>query len=178
MATPHTALERARNIRLAIFDVDGVLTDGGLWFGPQGEVIKHFNSLDGHGMKLLGEAGIVTAIITGRRSEIVAARAAEMRVTHVYQGISQKLVTFKQLLDVARCDPAAVAYMGDDWPDLAVMGAVGFAAAPANAHVEVRRRAHWVAQAAGGHGAVRELCDLLLQAGGHYDAMLAHATRG
>ncbi|WDD95352.1 HAD hydrolase family protein [Burkholderia sp. FERM BP-3421] len=174
-ATPATAAERASRVKLMIFDVDGVLTDGGLHFTATGDTMKSFNSLDGHGVKLLGEAGIATAIITGRRSEIVAARAREMRIGHLYQGVEDKRAALAELLAATGMTPDACGYMGDDWPDLAVMLRCGFATAPANAHPEVIARAHWVAEARGGHGAVREVCDAILRAQHRYDALLAAA---
>lgn len=173
MADALLASERARRVKLMIFDVDGVLTDGGLHFTASGDTMKTFNSLDGHGVKLLGEAGIATAIITGRRSEIVAARAKEMRIAHLFQGAEHKTGAFEELLQRTGLTEADCGYMGDDWPDLPVMLRVGFAAAPANAHPEVRARAHWVSQAEGGRGAVREVCDAILRAQDRYDALLA-----
>ncbi|WP_179401238.1 KdsC family phosphatase [Burkholderia guangdongensis] len=175
MTAPLSAAERASRVRLMIFDVDGVLTDGGLLFTAAGDAMKSFNSLDGHGVKLLGEAGIATAIITGRRSDIVAARAKEMRIAHLFQGVENKTVAFDELLRTLGLAPHDCGYMGDDWPDLPVMVRCGFAAAPANAHPEVIARAHWVAEARGGHGAVREVCDAVLRAQHRYDALLAAA---
>lgn len=176
MAVPHAdAIARAARVRLMIFDVDGVLTDGGLMFTGSGDTMKVFNSLDGHGAKLLREAGIDTAIITGRRSDIVAVRAKELRITHLFQGVENKRVAFAQLLADTGLTPDDCGYMGDDWPDLAVMLQCGLAAAPANSHPDVLDRAHWVSQRQGGHGAVRELCDLVLKAQGRYDALLAAA---
>ncbi|HTH59515.1 MAG TPA: HAD family hydrolase [Paraburkholderia sp.] len=176
MPVPHSdAIERAARVRLMIFDVDGVLTDGGLMFTGAGDTMKIFNSLDGHGAKLLREAGIDTAIITGRRSEIVAARAKELKITHLFQGVEDKRVAFRQLLAETGLTAEDCGYMGDDWPDLAVLLQCGFGAAPANSHPDVLERAHWVSQRVGGHGAVRELCDLLLRAQGRYDALLAAA---
>jgi 3-deoxy-D-manno-octulosonate 8-phosphate phosphatase (KDO 8-P phosphatase) len=169
------AKARAARVRLMIFDVDGVLTDGGLLFTGAGDTMKGFNSLDGHGAKLLREAGIDTAIITGRRSEIVAVRAKELRITHLYQGVEDKRVAFKALLAETGVMPEQCGYMGDDWPDLAVMLQCGFGAAPANSHPDVLARAHWVTEKTGGHGAVREVTDLILRAQGHYDALLAAA---
>ena len=172
-AAEHDALARAARVKLMIFDVDGVLTDGSLFFGAGGDAMKPFNSLDGHGIKLLHEAGIATAIITGRQSPIVAQRAAELKIAHLFQGAHNKSAAFAQLcaqLDIA---PDLCGYMGDDWPDLPVMQQCGFAAAPVNAHAEVIARAHWTSRAQGGHGAVREVCDLLLRAQHRYDAMLA-----
>ncbi|SEI56303.1 KdsC family phosphatase [Paraburkholderia diazotrophica] len=173
-----TAAERASRVKLMIFDVDGVLTDGGLLFTAEGDTMKAFNSMDGHGAKLLREAGIDTAIITGRKSGIVAVRARELRITHLYQGVEHKLDAFAQLLNETGRTPEECGYMGDDWVDLAVMLKVGFAAAPANSHPEVIARAHWVSEAHGGHGAVREVCDALLRAQGRYDALLAAACSG
>ncbi|WP_322031969.1 3-deoxy-D-manno-octulosonate 8-phosphate phosphatase [Paraburkholderia sp. J76] len=175
MATPIDATARAARVRLMIFDIDGVLTDGGLLFTGAGDTMKAFNSLDGHGAKLLREAGIDTAIITGRRSEIVAVRAKELKITHLWQGVEDKRVAFADLLSQTGIAPEACGYMGDDWPDLGVMLQVGFAAAPANAHADVLSRAHWVSGKVGGHGAVREVTDLILRAQNRYDAMLAQA---
>ncbi|CAG9246057.1 KdsC family phosphatase [Paraburkholderia caribensis] len=178
MAPALTAAERASRVKLMIFDVDGVLTDGSLLFTAEGDTMKAFNSMDGHGAKLLREAGIDTAIITGRKSGIVEKRAENLRITHVYQGVEHKLAAFEQLLKETGRTPDECGYMGDDWVDLAVMLKVGFAAAPANSHPEVIARAHWVSEARGGHGAVREVCDALLRAQGRYDALLAAACSG
>jgi 3-deoxy-D-manno-octulosonate 8-phosphate phosphatase (KDO 8-P phosphatase) len=169
------ALQRAARVRLMAFDVDGVLTDGRLYFSAAGDTFKAFNSLDGHGMKLLAESGVALAIITGRQSEIVAARARELGIRHVYQGIGNKIEAFSQLLAATGLDAADVGYMGDDWPDLGVIVRAGFAAAPANSHPEVLARAHWVAQGRGGLGAAREACEFVLRAQGRYDALLQAA---
>jgi 3-deoxy-D-manno-octulosonate 8-phosphate phosphatase (KDO 8-P phosphatase) len=177
-AAPLTATERARRVKLMIFDVDGVLTDGGLIFTAQGDTMKVFHSMDGHGAKLLRQAGIDTAIITGRKSEIVAVRAKELKITHLYQGVENKPEAFADLLRQTGMAPEECGYMGDDWVDLGVMLKVGFAAAPANSHPEVIARAHWVSEARGGHGAVREVCDTLLRAQHKYDALLAAACSG
>jgi 3-deoxy-D-manno-octulosonate 8-phosphate phosphatase (KDO 8-P phosphatase) len=173
-----TATERARRVKLMIFDVDGVLTDGGLVFTAEGDTMKVFHSMDGHGAKLLRQAGIETAIITGRRSGIVAVRAKELKITHLYQGVENKPEAFADLLKQTGMTPEECGYMGDDWVDLGVMLKVGFAAAPANSHPEVIARAHWVSEARGGHGAVREVCDTLLRAQNKYDALLAAACSG
>ena len=172
---PPTATERASRVKLMIFDVDGVLTDGGLMFTAQGDTMKSFSSMDGHGLKLLGEAGIRTAIITGRRSEIVAARARELHISHLYQGVADKIEAFAELMREAGVTAEQCGYMGDDWPDLGVLTRCGFAAAPANAHPAVIARAHWVSEARGGHGAAREVCDAILRAQHRYDALLAAA---
>ncbi|NRF85097.1 HAD family hydrolase [Burkholderia gladioli] len=174
-AAPATAAERASRVKLMIFDVDGVLTDGGLHFTAAGDTMKSFNSQDGHGLKLLREAGIDTAIITGRRSEIVAVRAKELKISHLYQGVEHKLSAFAKLLQATGLKSEECGYMGDDWPDLGVMTRCGFVAAPANAHPDVIARAHWVSEARGGHGAAREVVDTILRAQGRYEALLAAA---
>jgi 3-deoxy-D-manno-octulosonate 8-phosphate phosphatase (KDO 8-P phosphatase) len=186
-------LLRAQNVKVAFFDVDGVLTDGGLYFGEYpagderatqhegfttgGETLKRFNTLDGHGLKLLQRAGITPAVITGRDSVVLRSRLLALGVTHTHFGTEDKvpaaLITLKEL----GLDWSLAACMGDDWPDLPVMRRAAFACAPANAHVEVRTAAHHVTQARGGDGAVRELCDLLMVAGGRYAALLQEYTR-
>jgi 3-deoxy-D-manno-octulosonate 8-phosphate phosphatase (KDO 8-P phosphatase) len=166
---------RARQIRLAIFDVDGVLTDGRLYYGPQGELFKAFHSLDGYGLKMLASVGIASAIITARHSEMVAERCRELGIAHVYQGSGNKSADFAHLLAATGLSANACAYMGNDWSDLAVMTQAGLAATPADAHPEAIARAHWVARSAGGQGAVRELCELLLHAQHHYATLLARA---
>jgi 3-deoxy-D-manno-octulosonate 8-phosphate phosphatase (KDO 8-P phosphatase) len=174
-AAPLTAAARASRVKLMIFDVDGVLTDGSLMFTAEGDHMKAFNSMDGHGLKLLREAGIETAIITGRRSAIVERRAQDLRISHVHQGAANKADVFVELLRVTGFTADVCGYMGDDWPDLAVMTQCGFAAAPANAHPEVIARAHWVSEARGGQGAAREVCDAILRAQHRYEALLAAA---
>jgi 3-deoxy-D-manno-octulosonate 8-phosphate phosphatase (KDO 8-P phosphatase) len=176
--TPPAAAERASRLKLMVFDVDGVFTDGSLYFTADGDAMKSFNSLDGHGVKMLHSAGVQTAIITGRQSGIVAARAKELGITHLYQGVADKTVALAELLQATGIAADECGYMGDDWPDLAVMRRCGFAAAPANAHDEVIQRVHWVAQARGGHGAVREVCDAILRAQQKYDALLEAALGG
>jgi 3-deoxy-D-manno-octulosonate 8-phosphate phosphatase (KDO 8-P phosphatase) len=170
-----SAAERAARIRLMIFDVDGVFTDGSLYFTAEGDAMKSFNSLDGHGVKMLQKVGVQTAIITGRKSGIVAARAKELGITHLYQGVEDKTVALAELQSATGIGADGCGYMGDDWPDLAVMRRCAFAAAPANAHPDVIQRVHWVAEARGGHGAVREVCDAILRAQHQYDALLAAA---
>ena len=159
-------LERARAVRLAIFDVDGVMTDGSLFMGAQGELFKVFNILDGHGVKLLQSAGIGTAILSGRQSEAVARRAAELTIAHVIQGAEDKLPAFERLIADLRLGAESCSFMGDDLQDLPVMRRCGFAIAVANAAEAVKSAAHYVTRASGGHGAVREFCDLVLRARG------------
>lgn len=164
-------LERARRVRLAIFDVDGVMTDGTLYIGAQGEAFKAFNILDGHGMKMLQAAGVATAIISGRSSEAVARRAAELSVAHVVQGSADKVADFERLIAAVGVDAKECSFVGDDLPDLAIMKRCGLAVAVANAVDGVKQGAHYVTRASGGKGAVREFCELLLRARGHFEAM-------
>jgi 3-deoxy-D-manno-octulosonate 8-phosphate phosphatase (KDO 8-P phosphatase) len=155
---------RARAVRLAVFDVDGVMTDGTLYFGAQGEAFKAFNTLDGHGLKMLQSGGIATAILSGRSSQAVALRAAELGIRHVVQGAEDKVAAFEEMRTRLGVEAAACAFVGDDLPDLAVMQRCGFAVAVANASDPVKSAAHYVTRAVGGRGAVREFCDLVLRA--------------
>ena len=163
----------AQGIRVVFFDVDGVLTDGGLLYTESGETIKRFNTLDGHGLKLLQKGGITPAIITGRDSAPLRTRLQALGVEHAVYGTEDKLPAAERLLATLGLDWSQAAAMGDDWPDLPLLSHAAFAAAPANAHPEVSARARHVTRASGGAGAVRELCDLLLQAQGRYAALLA-----
>lgn len=167
------AAARAARVRLMIFDVDGILTDGSLHYGPQGELIKTFNVLDGHGIKLLQQSGIAAAIISARQSEIVARRAADLGIRHLYQGMHDKKQAFEQLLAQTGIAPQDCGFIGDDVIDLPILLRVGFAVSVPNAHAEVRSRVHYVTQAGGGRGAARELCDFILHAQGNYEAALA-----
>jgi 3-deoxy-D-manno-octulosonate 8-phosphate phosphatase (KDO 8-P phosphatase) len=160
------AVQRARGLRLAIFDVDGVMTDGTLFIGPQGEIAKPFNILDGHGLKMLQHAGIACAIISGRSSEAVAYRARELSIEHVVQGCADKVADFERLCTRLSVDAQACSFLGDDLPDLAVMERCGLAVAVANAVEAVKRAAHMVTTASGGRGAVREFSDFVLRARG------------
>ncbi len=161
---------KARQVRLVILDVDGVLTDGGLTFDNRGEEYKTFNSLDGHGVRLLLDCGLEVAVITGRESGIVEHRMRDLGVRHIYQGSRDKLPAFERLLADTGLAPEQVAYVGDDLPDLPVMRRVGFAIAVQNAHSFVKQHCDWVTTALGGHGAVREVSDFLLQAQGLLEA--------
>ncbi len=162
--------DKAREVRLVILDVDGVLTDGGLTFDNRGEEYKTFNSLDGHGVRMLLESGIDVAVITGRESGIVNHRMRDLGVHHIYQGSRDKLPVFEQLLADTGLEAERVAYVGDDLPDLPVMRRVGFAIAVQNAHTFVKQHCDWVTTALGGHGAVREVSDFLLHAQGLLEA--------
>jgi 3-deoxy-D-manno-octulosonate 8-phosphate phosphatase (KDO 8-P phosphatase) len=151
-------------IELLILDVDGVLTDGRLYFGARGEALKAFHVRDGHGIKLLMTAGVRVAAFSGRRSAAVAARMKELGVPHVVQACSDKVAALHRLTERLKIDPLNCACIVDDTPDMPLMSAVGFACAVADAHPLVQSAAHWVAGANGGRGAVRELCDAILRA--------------
>ncbi len=166
-------VEKARGIRLLLLDVDGVLTDGGLRYDDAGGEAKTFHVHDGHGLKMLQRQGVAVGIITSRQSPLVARRAAELGIAHVHQGCADKRAALTELLQTLDFAPDAVAYVGDDVIDLPVMSGVGLAIAVADAHPEVRARAHWITTARGGRGAVRETCDLLLAARGRLEAALA-----
>jgi 3-deoxy-D-manno-octulosonate 8-phosphate phosphatase (KDO 8-P phosphatase) len=155
---------RARSIRLAVFDVDGVMTDGTLYVGPDGESFKAFNTLDGHGVKMLAAAGVASAILSGRSSEAVAFRARELAIAHVIQGAEDKVASFEALRARLSLEASQCAFVGDDLPDLEVMHRCGLAVAVANAASEVKAAAHYVTRAHGGRGAVREFCELVLRA--------------
>jgi 3-deoxy-D-manno-octulosonate 8-phosphate phosphatase (KDO 8-P phosphatase) len=165
---------RAQHIRLLVLDVDGVLTDGGLFFGDDGQEYKMFNSRDGHGMRMLQDAGIPIAIITGRQSEVVKHRMENLGVAHVYQGQREKLPAFEALLQEVGLAAEQVAYVGDDVVDLPILTRVGLAIAVQDAHALVKQHAHWTTPQGGGRGAVRDVCELILQAQGTLDAALAH----
>ena len=161
-----------RPVKLAIFDVDGVLTDGGLHYGPEGEELKVFNSLDGHGLKMLMESGVELAIISGRSSKALARRAKDLRITQLFMGVESKLQIFEALLANMSLSPAQTAGLGDDVIDLPFLTRCGFAACVPSAPAYVREHAHYVTTAPGGHGAVREFCDLIMQSQGTWDAAM------
>ena len=174
---PPELLLRAQDVRVAFFDVDGVLTDGGLYFSETGETLKRFNTLDGHGLKLLQKAGITPAVITGRDSAPLRLRLKALGVEHAVFGTEDKRPAAEQMLASLGFSWLQAAAMGDDWPDLPVMRRCALACAPANAHVEARHAAHHTTVARGGEGAAREFCDLLLVASGRYAALLADYTQ-
>jgi len=166
------ALERARRVKLMIFDVDGVLTDGSLWYGANGEELKAFHAFDGHGVKMLGESGVRLALLTGRKSPAVAARARELGIEHVLQGIEEKRGAYEALLERLRLAAADTGYMGDDLVDLPVLMRCGFACTIAGAPEEVRKRVHYVATAPAGRGAARETCEYVMRAQGTLERAL------
>lgn len=167
------SLSQAQSIRLIAFDVDGIMTDGGLYLTDSGEEFKRFNSLDGHGLKMLKASGVELAIITGRTSRCVELRAHHLGISHLSQGVHDKLASMQKLLAQLKLPLDAVAFMGDDVMDLPVMLRVGLAISVPNAPQAVRDRAHYITERDGGHGAVREACELLMSAQGTLDAQLA-----
>lgn len=169
---PTETLLQAQPVRIAFFDVDGVLTDGGLYFSEAGETLKRFHTLDGHGLKLLQQAGIVVAVISGRDSPALRRRLSALGITQMRLGTEDKQPAAEDLLQSLGLSWAQAAAIGDDWPDLPLLRLAAFAAAPPAAHAEVLAVVHHVTRAPGGQGAARELCDLLLQASGHYATLL------
>ena len=174
---PPELLLRAQGIRVVFFDVDGVLTDGSITYLSGGVEAKSFNTQDGLGMKLLQDGGVAVGLITARSSEAVERRARDLKLTQVYQGVRDKLTVLEQICKETGLRPLQMAYMGDDWIDLPLINRVGFAAAPANAVPEVGQRVHYTAKRHGGQGAVREVCDLILEAKGQLAQMLARFDR-
>lgn len=165
-------LLQAQGVKVAFFDVDGVLTDGGLLFSEDGEMLKRFNTLDGHGIKLLQQGGITPAVITGRDSKALRVRLHALGVEHVHFGTEDKRPAAEKTLATLGLDWSRAAAMGDDWPDLPVMRRCRFSCAPVNAHREVLAIANFVTTARGGEGGAREFCDLLLTASGRYVDLL------
>jgi len=166
-------LERARRLRLMVFDVDGVLTDGTLYLGESGSEMKAFNVRDGHGLKMLKESGVELAILSARRSRAVDLRAAELGIVLVEQGASNKGASFDRLIGRLQLPPAAVGYMGDDVVDLPVLARCGFAVSVPEAPEIVRERVHHVTRSSGGRGAAREICELIMRAQNTLEQTLA-----
>ncbi len=178
MAAPASdALERARRVRLMLFDVDGILTDGTLWYGPGGEALKGFNALDGHGLKMLAGSGVRVGILSGRSSPAVSARAAELEIDIVFQGVSDKRARYEALLAELGMPSESTGYMADDVVDLPVLVRCGFACTVREAPEPVRSRAHYVCSAAAGRGAAREACEYLMRAQGTLAPALEAYTR-
>jgi 3-deoxy-D-manno-octulosonate 8-phosphate phosphatase (KDO 8-P phosphatase) len=163
---------KVSRIKLLLLDVDGVLTDGRLYFSNQGDEFKSFNTLDGAGIKLLQKSGVKVGIITGRTSNLVAKRASDLGIKILIQGREDKWDALQEILLEHPYALEEIAFMGDDWPDLTVMSRVGLALAPANGHFSVLERAHWQSRLRGGEGAVREACDLIMHAQNSFDQML------
>lgn len=166
-------LDRAARIKVIIFDVDGVLTDGGLFMDKDGHEYKKFNSRDGHGMKMLQETGVTVAIITGRTSDVVSHRMTGLGIEHVYQGQHDKRVAFQALLGKLSVEADEVAYVGDDIVDLPVMRQVGLAVAVQDAHDAVKKHAHWQTPNVGGRGAARDICELIMESQGTLAGQMA-----
>ena len=160
------ALLKAKKIELLLLDVDGVLTDGTVFYTPESGEIKGFNTQDGFGLRILQEAGISAGIITARSSEAVSKRAEDLQLSHLYAGCSDKMSAYKEIIAQTGLWPEQIAYMGDDWLDLPVLNKVGCSFAPANAALELRQRVDYVTERSGGQGAVREVCELILAAKG------------
>jgi 3-deoxy-D-manno-octulosonate 8-phosphate phosphatase (KDO 8-P phosphatase) len=167
------SLSQAKSIRLIAFDVDGIMTDGGLYLSDSGEEFKRFNSLDGHGLKMLKASGVELAIITGRTSRCVELRAQNLGISHLFQGTEDKLAAMRELLQKLGIPAEASAYMGDDVIDLPVMRRMALALTVPEAPQLVRDHAHYVTRRNGGNGAVREVCELIMSAQGTLDAQLA-----
>lgn len=168
----HIIKEKARNLKLLILDVDGVLTDGRLFFDNEGNEYKSFHARDGHGIKLLRQTGVEVAVISGRQSKSVALRMKMLGVEYVYQGYENKLGALTELLENTGVNPEHIAYIGDDILDLPVMSRIGLAIAVNDANFAVKERADWCTSLAGGQGAVREVCDLIMQAQGNFESVL------
>ena len=165
-------MAKAARLKLLILDVDGVLTDGRLFFDNQGLEYKCFHARDGHGIKLLRQTGVEVAVISGRKSNSVALRMQSLGIDHVYQGYENKIAAFEELMQKLGIEPLQAAHVGDDVLDLPIMTRVGLAIAVDDAHFAVKQRAHWCTSLAGGQGAVREVCDLIMQAQGTFASTL------
>ncbi len=165
-------LQRAQKIKLVLFDVDGVLTDGSLFFGDDGQEYKAFYSRDGLGIKLLQRTGVEVGVITARQSQLVVHRMKNLGIEHFYQGRLDKTIAFKEILEKLNLTPQQTAYAGDDVIDLPVMTQVGLAVAVQDAHPFVKKHAHWITEHNGGRGAARDLCELIMEAQGSHKEQL------
>lgn len=163
---------KTKQVKLLLLDVDGVMSDGKISFTNTGEEIKSFNTLDGHGIKMLRQSGVEVGIITGRQSQIVEKRAQDLGIHLLIQGREDKYTAMQELLEQHPCPLENIAFLGDDYPDLTVMTRVGLSLSVANAHPEVIKRSHWQTQRRGGEGAVRETCDFIMQAQNTYESAL------
>ncbi len=172
------ALTRAKDIKLLLLDVDGVLTDGTLVYSDSNEESKSFHTQDGFGIRLLQQVGIEVGVITARRSELVKRRAEELKMSYIYQGIPDKITAFNEIVKSSGLKPFEIAYMGDDWLDLTILQQVGLAVAPANGVQEVKEIAHFITVLPGGHGAVRDCCNFILEAQNlHTDLLQKYTIR-
>ena len=169
---PADVYQRAQNIRLLILDVDGVLTDGRLYFDAKGEALKVFHVRDGHGIKLAQRAGIEVALLSGRRSDAAYHRARELGINRFHEGLRDKVAVLEEIMAAMGIEASQVAMVGDDLVDLPIMSRAGLAVAVADAVPEVLAAAHWVTSLPGGHGAVRQVCDLLIKARGKWGEMV------
>lgn len=167
-------LPKAKDIKLLLLDVDGVLTDGNLIYSHEGKESKAFNTQDGFGLRMLQDSGVEVGIITARSSTALSRRSEDLRISHLYQGSSNKLDAYKEITRKTGLKPFEIAYMGDDWLDMVLLKRVGLAVAPANAVIEVQEMAHYICEQSGGHGAVREICDLILEARGELKKLLQY----
>jgi len=165
-------LSKAKDIKLLLLDVDGVLTDGSLIYSHEGKESKAFNTQDGFGLRMLQDAGVEVGLITARSSEALERRGQDLKISHLYQGAANKLVAYKEIVKATGLKPFQIAYMGDDWLDMVLLKRVGLAVAPANAVQEVKEMVHYTTEQSGGHGAVRELCDLILEGMGKHKEIL------
>lgn len=170
-------LERARQIKMLVFDVDGVLTDGSLFYGDDGQEYKAFHSRDGHGIKMLKATGVEAGILTGRTSNVVLHRAKNLGITHIFQGADDKLAVYERLLAQTGLKPEEVGYMGDDVVDLPVLKRCGLALSVPDAHELVAGQVHYITRAHAGRGAAREACELIMRAKGTWAAQMAHYDR-
>jgi 3-deoxy-D-manno-octulosonate 8-phosphate phosphatase (KDO 8-P phosphatase) len=166
------ALPKAKAIKLLLLDVDGVLTDGRLIYSHEGKESKSFNTQDGFGLRMLQDSGVEVGIITARSSAALSRRGEDLKISHLYQGSSNKLEAYKEICKKTGFKPFEIAYMGDDWLDMVLLKRVGLSAAPANAVIEIQEMVHYVTTSGGGHGAVREVCDLILTASGKHKKLL------
>lgn len=167
-------MKKAAAVRLVIFDVDGVLTDGSLFLGDDGQEYKAFNSRDGHGMKMLQASGVDIGIITGRTSQVVKFRMDSLGIKHVYQGQQDKLPAFEELIQALELSSEQVAYVGDDVVDLPILIRVGLAIGVQDAHPLVKQHCHWITPNPGGYAAARDVCELIMQAQGTLENQLNH----
>ncbi len=165
-------IEKAKKIRLVSFDVDGVLTDGRLFFDNQGQESKGFHARDGLGFKLLRQSGVEVAVISGRRSESVSCRMKALDISLVYQGQDDKLVALQEICETLQLEHEQIAHVGDDVLDIPVMNRIGLSIAVQDAHEIVKQKADWTTQLPGGYGAAREVCDLIMKAQSTFDATL------